>query len=204
MVSGRDTIYLDPSAVKDMPPQSYNTTEIKPGKSYTVRELLYHTIVNSDNHSTYLLNANMNIPAFYKLFADLGFPTPNLSDNNYQITSADYSKFIRILFNSSYLSRKNSEYALDLLSKSTFNDGLSKYIPKEITVAHKFGEYGFPSTVFQKQLHESGIVYLNNYPYLITIFTGGNRLEDLPPVISTLSKTVYDFMVGLDKPAQDS
>lgn len=195
------TIFFNESILKQMPAQTYNTTEIKPGKSYTIRELIYQTMVNSDNHSTFLLNANMNIPVFYKLFADLGFATPNLSDKNYQITSADYSKFIRILFNSSYLSRKNSEYALDLLSKSTFADGLTKYIPKDVAVAHKFGEYGFPSNVFQKQLHESGIVYLNNAPYIITIFTGGNQLEDLPPVIATLSKTVYDYMAALDKTA---
>ena len=93
------------------------------------------------------------------------------------------------MYRSTYLTKENSEFALSLLNQSDFSLGLLKGLPGNINVAHKFGEAG---TKREPELHESGIVYLDYGPYLITIMTKGYKIDDLPPVISTISKMVYD------------
>jgi beta-lactamase class A len=149
-------------------------------------------IVYSDNYATHLLNLNLNINDFKKLFVEAGLPEPNVFDPNYEITTAGYSRFMRILYNSSYLSKDNSEYALTLLCQSKFKDGLLKNIPDNIEVAHKFGESATgPRNNQVNQLHESGIFYCNDHPYLLTVMTKGKNVKTLPDVLSQISSEVY-------------
>lgn len=61
-------------------------------------------------------------------------------------------------------------------------------------MAHKFGEALDPQGL---QLHETGIVYLGNDPYLITVMTKGRDVHQLPQVLSTISRYVFDEMVRL-------
>lgn len=136
------------------------------GHSYTVRELLTYMIKSSDNSATNLLNTILDQQVYEKLFTDLGIERPDWKKNTYLININDYSKFLRILYNAGYINKVNSEYAIELLTTSDFKNGILKELPKNIQVAHKFGESG---NQFEKELHESGIIYLNNLNYLITI-----------------------------------
>jgi beta-lactamase class A len=184
---------LDPS--RKVPPQTFNEGSIQPGKSYTIKELLYYMIAKSDNYATLLLNENINTIAFKKLFTDLGFPDPDLHSMDFRVTAADYSKFFRVLYNATYLINEDADYALSLLVESSFKDGIVKELPAGIKVAHKFGEWGEPAQGTPHQLHESGIVYVDDNPYLITVFTKGKTVSALPQVISDISKRVFDRMV---------
>src|SRR6185295_18381478 len=100
-------------------------------------------------------------------------------------------KLFRVLYNSTYLTSANSEYALSLLSQSSFKDGLVKELPPGVTVAHKFGEGGGPE---ENQLSDAGIVYDGSTPYLIVVMTRGKQLTELSQSISEISKQVYDYM----------
>jgi len=174
---------------KLVPSQTYDPSALIPGTSYTIKQLIYYTIVESDNDATELLNKNVDTNAFKKVFTDLGLPAPFLQDRDYQITAREYAKFFRVLYNAAYLNATNSEYALELLTKSTFKKGIIKNLPPTLSVAHKFGE---ASTGTLKQLHETGIVFSDEKPYLLTIMVKGKRDEPLPGSISDISKFVYD------------
>ncbi len=170
-----------------LPRQTYNSNQIQPGKSYTIKELLRYMIAFSDNNATYLLNENVDIDAFKKMYADFGLPVPDVRDRNYQITAKDYSAFL----NAGYLTINNSEYVAELLHQCDFNDGIASGLPQNVEVAHKFGEWGDVKTQ-KHQLSESAIVYLNNSPYLITVMTSGADVKKLPAVISDISKLAYN------------
>jgi beta-lactamase class A len=58
-------------------------------------------------------------------------------------------------------------------------------------VAHKFGEWG---NGYEKELHETGIVYIADNPYILTVMTNGRDWNALSGVIAQVSKTVYDHM----------
>jgi beta-lactamase class A len=177
-----------------VPPQTYNEGNIEPGKSYKIKELLYYMIVRSDNYATLLLNLNINTEAYQNLFTDIGLPRPDVTDRNYTVTINDYSKFLRVLYNASYIGMDDAEYALKLMTETTFRDGMLKAIPSGITVAHKFGEWGEPMPGALHQLHEAGIIYFENNPLLITVMSKGKELKRLPSVISDITQLVINRM----------
>lgn len=175
---------------RSIPNQTFNSRQIQPGKEYTIRELLKYMISYSDNNATYLLNKNVDMAVFQKLFTDLNIP--KFTKNNSVITAKNFSIFLNVLFNASYLNRENSEFAVELLKECDFKLGMVKGLPLNTVVAHKFGEMGDDIT---RQLHESGLIYIHNTPYLLTIMTKGYDVKELPEIISTMSKMVYqDFI----------
>lgn len=163
------------------------------GKTYSIRELLEYMIQYSDNDATCLLEINMDMRILQKLFADIGLEVPNMSADKFYFTPRDYSSFMRIIYNAGYLTIKDSEYAAELLSKCDFKDGIVKGIPENIKVAHKFGETGNET---EKQLHETGIVYMGNKPYLITIMTKGKDFGKLSQLLADVSAAVYQEMLN--------
>ena len=167
---------------------------IQLGQSYTIRELLVYMIQYSDNNATSLLNTIIDVNIFKKLFTDLGLSAPDWNSSDYLITAKEYSLFFRALFNASYLTIQDSEFATQLLAKCNYTDGILKGLPANTKVAHKFGEAGDPT---EAQLNESAIVYLKDKPYLLVIMTKGKDLKKLPSVLSQLSYITYQNMLSL-------
>ena len=167
---------------------AYKSKSIQLGKSYKVRELLKFMIEYSDNNATALLNNNLKPEVLLKLFKDLELELPNISAKQYFFTVKQYSLFMRAIFNATYLSIDDSEYAAELLNKCDFKDGIRKGVPASVKMAHKFGESGTPT---EKQLHESAIIYIDNKPYLLTIMTKGKDNASLSKLISEISAMVY-------------
>lgn len=159
------------------------------GEAYTIEDLLNYMIVDSNNEATAALIDNMNVEEFNKLFRELQMDIPDLSNMATVMNPVHFARLFRVLYNGTYLSRANSEYALNLLSKAAFRGGLVKYIPENVPVAHKFGERFSDAG---QQFHESGVVYIKNNPYVIVIMTEGKDKRVLPEALALLSKTVYD------------
>ena len=166
--------------------------QIEFGRTYTHRELLKYMIEYSDNNAGELLWLSMDKALFTKMFDDLGLPKPDLNANDIPLSAQDCSAFMESLFNAAYLDDKHSEFAIDLLSKSSFKEGIVKGIPSDnLLIAHKFGESG---TSKNKELHETGILYIKSRPYLITIMTRGKDNVDyskLATVLQGISRTIY-------------
>ena len=104
------------------------------------------------------------------------------------MTTAEYAKIFINLHNAEYLTKDKSNYALLLLSQTTFYEGIVHGVPITIKVAHKFGER---ETMYSQQLHDCGIVYYPEHPYVLCIMTNGKDTKTLSKVISGISETVY-------------
>jgi beta-lactamase class A len=172
-----------------VPEQTFNSKQIEDGKSYSIRELLKYMILYSDNNATNLLMKHGDDKTFFKLFRDLKVPLPETEKKYFLMTAQEYSTLFKVLYNSSYLSFENSEYAIHLLTQSDFKLGMVKELPAGLVVAHKFGEMKMGDLM---QLHETGLIYFGNTPYLLTIMTKGKDIPYLANVISTISKMAYD------------
>lgn len=172
--------------------QEFMKNQIQLGKSYRVKELLKYMIVHSDNNATMLLFNNIPATEFEQTFTDLGLDK-NMTKSEGVISAKEYSRFWITLYNGSYLNFDNSEYALSLLSQSDFDQGMMKGIPKNVTVAHKFGEKGNTTS---HCLHETGIVYCGDKPYLVTIMTEGSNQALLPDCLQKISSTIYNNILG--------
>jgi Beta-lactamase enzyme family len=174
--------------------QNYKPKDpIQLGKPYTVRTLLSDMIVESDNNAMALLTQNISTSSIDIIYKDLQIPMNNGSVSD--ISPALYSRFFRILYNSSYLSHTASESVLGLLSQTDFTVGLVAGVPAGTTVSHKFGE-NVDSSGNEVQLHDCGIVYYPEHPYFVCVMTKGKDFGSLEKVISTISKTVWDDVDG--------
>lgn len=173
---------------QNLPEQAYKESSIIPGKKYKVSALLKYMIRDSDNNATFVLIRNLDNDGFRKLFYSLGLPPADLSDIGYTISARDYSRFLGVLYNATYLNEGLSEYALELLSQSKFQEGLVKKLPKGVNVAHKFGEHTLEKS---SEFSEAGIVYRDNEPYILTIMTKGDDIKQQTEAISDLSSMVY-------------
>jgi beta-lactamase class A len=174
------------------------------GKSYTVQELLYHMIVYSDNESFWILYDHFGEDIFKELDKKLTIPANydiihySKTDKHFIANVNSMAYYFMVLYNASYLTKTASKSALDILTKSTFKEGIAKGIDPNVLIAHKFGERTLSYYVgnklenLQTEFHEFGIVYLKNRPYLLGVMTRGQQSSELQTMVSDISKMVYD------------
>ncbi len=165
--------------------------KIKAENNYSIEELLTRMIMYSDNDSFNSLVGNIDFEKIKKVNEDLSLPTPDESTPEDYISVKEYAGLFRILYNSSYLNNEMSEKALEILSKAKYEKGLSAKIPKEITVAHKYGIRKTPGSE-ESQLHDCGIIYDKKNPYLLCVMTKGEDIEKLSETIMGISEIVYE------------
>lgn len=163
------------------------------GNSYTVNDLLQRMIVDSDNEATSLLNERIDMKVYSQVLAALSLPVPDVHQQDYPITAEHYSRFFRLLYNSSFLSPEMSDKALGWLTRSNFKNGLCRDIGAKVMVAHKFGEKNLPPSY---QLHEAGIFFAGNADYILVVMTEGKDRQALPDVLARVSKLVMDELIG--------
>ncbi|MFZ2152907.1 MAG: serine hydrolase [Microgenomates group bacterium] len=185
-----NTSVYDPSTQNIQPKAT-----LVPNQKYTIKQLIEQMIIYSDDISFNLLNKELSVKEIIQVYNDLGVDISKAQNdpNGNIITVKSYSSFFRILFNASYLNPQMSEYALSILSKSDFKDGLVASLPQNVTIAHKFGERQYLDTGL-KQLHDCGIVYLPHKPYLLCVMTRGDNFDTLKNNIKNISQTVYDYL----------
>lgn len=160
------------------------------GQEYSLLDISKHMIEKSDNAAIPALLRNINQDNVASVFKSVGVPFVDLY-TEVNITVKDYAGFFRVLYNASYLNRSNSEMALDVLSKTEYNSGIVAGVPKGITISHKFGERRIEGESNNIQLHDCGIVYYPQKPYILCIMTRGNDISIQEKSIKDLSAYVY-------------
>jgi len=191
-VLNKELFYEKPH--ESFPEQAYRGDSIKPGRKYKISELLRYMIEESDNNATHLLSKNIKADDFRRIFTDLDIPPDELNDVKYQIVAKNYAKFLRILYNATFLEEKLSQYALNLLANCKFTDGIVRKLPPGITVARKFGERGIDNLM---DFSEGGIVYKDGNPYILVVMTRGTNQKDQVELISELSLEVFQSLKGI-------
>ncbi|MBP7740886.1 serine hydrolase [Candidatus Woesebacteria bacterium] len=171
--------------------------DLELNKEYEVGFLIERVIVLSDNIAFNLLASNISDEYIKKTHDDLGISYPSKDTPEDFISVRSYSSIFRVLYNSSYLYRKNSEYLLNILSQTEFKDGLVAGIPEGITVSHKFGILNKENG--DKQLHDCGIIYHPEKPYVLCVMTRGKNLDNLKTIIKEISGTIYQVVDGETK-----
>ncbi len=176
--------------------QNLGTGKIQPGNSYTVQQLLTAMIVESDNNALELLYQYKQ-DSLKDIFNDLQIDFPDKREEiamNDFVTPRGISRFLVVLYNSSYLTRDDSEEALALLSQTNFRDGIVAGVGDNVKVSHKFGEREVEGADGVKELHDCGIVYHPKTPYILCVMTKGQDFEKQKEVIKSVSKVVYEHV----------
>lgn len=165
--------------------------KLKFGAEYTIKELMINTILYSDNIAATLLEKYDNHSGLRKTALDLDIPIRPHVKPDRDLTVKEYSSFFQILYNSTYLSQSNSNEFLRLLSSSEFKDGLVSGVPKNILVAHKFGESIDPTDESVYYFSDCGIIYYPQSPYLLCVSVKGKKVASMIKAIHDVSMLVY-------------
>lgn len=163
------------------------------GTRFTIQALLQELLTNSDNTAYFILKRNLHEDELNQVFQDLGLE--DLFNEEGRVSAKEYSRLLRSLYVSSFLTRGHSQMLLELLDASTYNDLLASSIPQEVPFPHKYGE-NIDLNVFS----DSGIVYLKDRPYLITVMIEANQSlswseakREAVEIIGKISASAYEY-----------
>lgn len=162
------------------------------GDAHTVEDLLQRTMAYSDNLAfvmlrQYLIDRYGKETFLEESYRQLGL-VPEVADRNHLITVLRYSSLFKLIYSASFLNSVMSEKLIEMMLAATFDHGLVQGVPPGVSVAHKFGEIERDGVV---HLHDCGIVYYPENPYVLCIMTRGRSYAELAKVISEVSRMVY-------------
>jgi len=192
-----ENVFINRNDIDGAYPQKNTSAslQLEEGQEYTLEEVGKRTIIYSDNKGVPILLKH--VPNYYidDIYSSIG----GLSMKD-DVRVKDYASFFRLLYNASYLNRDMSERLLKIFSEVEYKTGIASGVPKNIVVAHKFGEFtkneassgALELTSTEVQLHDCGIVYYPDRPYILCVMTRGSNFKNQEKVIQEISKFVYD------------
>lgn len=155
------------------------------GTAFTIERLLKDMLNNSDNTAYRILARNMNVGEFRLIVDEIGLD--DFLDKQGKVSAKEYSRLFRALYTSSFLKRENSTKIITWLAETHFNRYLAASVPDSVTFSHKWG--------VNQDVHvfsDSGIVYVPNRPYIITVMIQGDQTEQEEEKVQKLMKTISD------------
>jgi beta-lactamase class A len=172
-----------------------------PGESYTFLDLLDRMVRHSDNHAKDLLMQGVGSGEVDDLMMRIGVPA-QFDGGQAVMTPRAYAALFRMLYRSSVFSRRTSELGLDLLLRADFDRGLRAGLPADVPIASKYGIYFDPRNLRSgQQLHECGIIYPPNHPFVICVMTR-SLLKGPPELAEILSEVARRAYLALPDPTQ--
>lgn len=163
------------------------------GSTFTVEELIKLTLEKSDNTAYRMLLREVGFDSMRDLHEAIGLE--QLTSREGKISAKEYSRVLRSLYTASYLERSSSQLILRCLDNSIFNEYISFPVDPEIPFPHKYGK-----NIDERVYSDSGIVYLEYRPYLISVMVQGDRTADpeaeekrAAQFMRTVSRDAYDY-----------
>lgn len=172
------------------------------GQKRRIYDLVYDMITVSSNLATNLLIELVSPEAVTQTMKNFGLNNIkvlrgvedskafNLGLNN-TVNAVDLMKLFELIASKKILSEKACNEIIKILSNQRFNDKIPRFLPKDVSVAHKTGSITGVE-------HDSGIIFLpNGKKYVLVILSKGlDDSEKGKETIGKISKHIYDFMMS--------
>ncbi len=165
------------------------------GKSYSVQKLIDAMIIDDDSDAANTLFKNINKALLNDVYSDLGLDT--IEDNiTYDFISVKfYTLIFRVLYNATYINRSMSEKALEILSRTSADDGMGRSLPNNILISHKYRVRKMAITGLETmEGHDCGIIYYPDHNYSLCIMAMGHKSENINDLFNEASMMIYDDM----------
>ena len=166
--------------------------KIGEGGEVSLRKVLEFTLTASDNTAAQILLNRISKESYHSIFESLDIEIDE-EEGQIVLTTKGYASILKALYFASILNKDDSNYILNLLTQTQFNDKLTASIPKEISVAHKIGVY-FDNLVQQ----DCGIIYLPKRPYLLCMASQSDMHESNKRM-QKVSEIIYKYMIQAEE-----
>lgn len=164
----------------------------------TFKRLCEIMITYSDNTATNKVIDLLGFEYINEVFGEIGlketflqrkmmdFSLRKKGIENY--TSAwDIGFLLEKIYRKELVDKKSSELMLSFLKKQKVNDRLPRYLPKDVTVAHKTG-------LEKEVVHDAGVIFTSRGNYLICVLTGGmGDYREAKKFIAQVSLIAYNL-----------
>lgn len=163
--------------------------ELKKGRvTLSVNDALQQMITISHNYAALLLVEKIKLSTVAAYLEENGFYDSKVgTDGAEPVTNPfDMALFFEKLYQGELANQEKTGKMLDLLLKQQNKNKLPKYLPSDVTVAHKTGELGWFS-------HDAGIVYSPKGDYIIVVLSESESPAGAEDRIAELSKAVYEY-----------
>ncbi len=181
---------------------------IRPGVVFTIEELIGLMVYDSDNTATNMLTNMVGIDYLNSVFNSLGLKNTNLSRRvadfslrdrgieNYT-TAQDIALLLEQIYRRGLINKDLSEKCLRVLKLQRVNDRIPKYLPVDVSVAHKTG-------LERSVCHDAGIVFSSKGDFLICILTKHANLNAAASknFIARVALDTYVYSEGVTSPIQ--
>ncbi|MDD4980484.1 MAG: class A beta-lactamase-related serine hydrolase [Candidatus Omnitrophica bacterium] len=173
------------------------------GAIFTVERLIGLMIYDSDNTAANILTNLIGIDYLNNAFKDFGLKNTDLSRKiaDYQsrdegienyTTAEDMALLLEKMYRRVIGNKNVSDQCINVLKLTRMNDRIPKYLPPEITVAHKTGlERGV--------CHDAGIVFTRKGDFIIAVLTKHLNSNSAPSkeFIAKVSLYAYKYFEQL-------
>ena len=154
------------------------------GTLYTVREAARLSIVHSDNCAMNMIIRILGIDNIRLYMQEIG-GTIYYGDSH-RSCPYDLAMYAAELYRFYEESPDIAGILIEDLQNTAWNDRINKYLPEEIKVSHKIGNY-------PKVFNDVGIVFATK-PYALAIMSENVEQTTASDVIATISKMIYDYV----------
>lgn len=155
--------------------------------THTIDDLVRRSLSESDNTAHFMLTRNLEISEINDVYSHIGLQEFMETDGS--LSAKRYSVIFRALYSSSFLTEQNSQKLLSYLSQSTFDSYVQTGLPQDVIFAHKIG-----ADMERKVFLDSGIIYFNGRPYILTVMTKDETEEKAKIIMKDVSNKVFDYV----------
>ena len=153
----------------------------------SVKDAVKQMITISHNYAALLLSERIKLPKASAFLKDHSLNESTFGEPP-KTTPADIALFFEKLYKGEFASNKNTAKMLDLFKAQQLNDGLPKYLPQNVQVAHKTGDIGY----FK---HDAGIIFMDKGDYIMVVMSQSQFPPGAQERIAQLSKAVFQYFV---------
>ena len=155
------------------------------GSRFTIQYLLEQMLVESDNTARSIFLRNLDPQDIQRVLSHLGLE--DIFNSNQQVRAKKYSVFWRSLYSATYLTAEDSEKLIEIMDMPHSEQYLRQGIPAPVDFSHKIG-------ISNGIYSDSGIVYVLNRPYLLTVMMRAANEDDAAATMKTISTKVYSYV----------
>ncbi|MBI4668077.1 MAG: serine hydrolase [Elusimicrobia bacterium] len=173
----------------------------KSGARFSVAELLFYLITESDNTAMQILVNRFGLDYFQDTFAKLGLIATNIENDGLRLssrpvlkenytTAREMAELLEKIYKGELISREASQSLMELMKHLKHKERLAKTLPQGWRIAHKTG-------LLRHACHDAGIVFSPSGDYVLVVLTWkGPDYRTTKRYISYLGKVTYRYYGG--------